>query len=193
MILSTHPQNVDDASPDTIKPTSSHMCWTLHTTSPSNLFRSDQLPSGHLNSFRSHLPHSGLSNLFRPEPLQLDNEKMDEELVGEFLWQAICCCMKIKDFSRKQTNFCEYTLEIVACIMMTSKGHSGLDIWLETPNYGIDTKDMIHTTWYKKTIKQKKINLHQQYPLSPSIKETYYTSYTSLNQKNSYTYLVTDT
>ena len=66
--------------------------------------------------------------------------------------------MGIKDFSSEQASLCEYTWEVVACIVITGKGRSGPDIWPETLNQGIGTEDMILITWYKEAIKQTKIN-----------------------------------
>ena len=53
--------------------------------------------------------------------------------------------MGIKDFLPKQASFCEYTWEVVIYIVITGEGHSGPDIWLETPNQGISTKNIIFT------------------------------------------------
>lgn len=66
-------------------------------------------------------------------------------------------------------------------MMITSKGHSGLDIWQKTPNQGIGTEEIISTTWYKRVMKQSVINLQQYHPLIPCVKKTRYTSYTSSN------------
>ncbi len=66
-------------------------------------------------------------------------------------------------------------------MVMTGEGHSGPDIWPETPNQGTSTEEMILTTWYKEAIKQSGINPQQHHPLMPSAKETYYASYTSSN------------
>ena len=140
MLPPTCPQNVDGASPDTTEHTSSNIRWTPHTASPSTLFRSDSLLSGPSNSF---------NRSDQPPP---DSEKTDEELVGKFLWHGICRHMGIKDFLPEQASFCEYTWEVVACMMITGKRYSGLDIWPETLNQDTGTKDMILTTWYKKAM-----------------------------------------
>lgn len=42
---------------------------------------------------------------------------------------------------------------------MTNKKHSDADIWPRTLNHDTYIKDMTLTTWYKKAIKQKKLNL----------------------------------
>ena len=42
--------------------------------------------------------------------------------------------------------------------MITSKRLSSLDIWSKTSNQSTGTKDIIFITWYKKVIKQRKIN-----------------------------------
>ncbi len=78
-------------------------------------------------------------------------------------------------------------------MVMTGEGRSGLDIWLETPNQGTNTEEMILTTCYKKAMKQSGINPQQHHPLIVRTKEARYASYTSSNYKNSYAHLITDT
>ncbi len=85
--------------------------------------------------------------------LPLDHEKTDEEPLGEFLWRGVCCRMGIKDSSSKQASLCEYTREVVTCMVMTGEGHSGLDIWPKTPHQGTGTEEMILITWYKEAMK----------------------------------------
>ncbi len=167
MIPPTRPRSVDGASPDAAEPTSSHTRRTPHTSSPSTSFRSDP-------------PPFGLSNLFsRSNPPPSNHEKTDEEPVGEFLWRDVCRRMGIKNSSPEQASFCEYTWEVVACMVITSERRSGLDIWPETPDQGTGTENMIITTWYKEAIKRREINPQQQHPLSPTAKEARYASYTS--------------
>ena len=108
------------------------------------LFRSNQPPSGLSNSYRSDLSSSSLSNLFRSD-LPSNHEKTDEKPVGEFLWQDICRCIDIDDFLPKQANFCEYTQEIVTCMVITGKRHLGPDICLETPHQDTGTEEIIIT------------------------------------------------
>lgn len=38
-------------------------------------------------------------------------------------------------------------------MVITDKGRSSLYIWLETPNQGTSSKDVILTTWYNEAIK----------------------------------------
>lgn len=64
---------------------------------------------------------------------------------------------------------------------MTSKGHSGPNIWPETLNQNTGTEETIFTTWYKKVMKQSRINSLQYHPPIFSTKEAYYISYTSSN------------
>ena len=113
--------------------------------------------------------------------------------MGEFLWHSVYCYMGIKDFWPKQASLCEYTWEVIAYMVITGKRHSGPDIWLETPNQGIGTEDMILTIRYKEAIKRTKINLQQHYPLGPNAKEARYASYISSYLKNCFAYLVKDT
>ena len=181
MIPPICPQNVDNASPDAAEPTSSHTYRAPHFASLSTSFRSDLPPSGRSNSFN------------RSDPSPLDYEKTDEKHVSEFLWRSVCRCMSINDSLPKQVNFCEYTWEVVAYMMITGKGRSSSDMWPKTPNQSTGTKDIILTTWYKKAMKQTEINPQQHHLPGPSTKETCYASYTNSYLKNSYAYPVTDT
>ena len=173
MIPPTHLQNVNSASLDVTEPISNHMRWAPHTASPSTLFRSNLPPFSRLN----------LSN--RSDPLLLHHNKTDEEPMGEFLWRSVCCRIGIKDCLTKQATFCEYTWEVIACMVITDKGRSGPDIWQETSNQGTGIEDMIFTTWYKEAIKQIEINPQHYYPPGPSVKEACYVSYISFYLKNS--------
>lgn len=69
--------------------------------------------------------------------------------------------MDIKDCFTKQASLCKYTLEIVACMMMTGQEYSGLDIRPKTSIKNTDTKDMIRITWYKDNMKQREMNPQQ--------------------------------
>ena len=101
--------------------------------------------------------------------------------MGEFLWRDVRRRMGIKDSLPEQASLCEYTWEIVACMVITGEGRSGPDIWPETPNQGTGTENMILTTWYKEAMKRREINPQQQHPPSPTAKEARYASYTSSN------------
>ena len=149
------PQNADGASPNAAAPTSSNSHRKPPTASSSTLFRSD-----------SPLP---------------DHEKTDEKPVDKFLWRGVCRRMGIKDFLSEQASVCEYTWEVVACMIITGEGCSGPDIWPETINQDTGTEDMTLTTWSKEAMKQKEINPQQQYPPSPSPRKACYTTYTSCN------------
>lgn len=121
----THPtrsQNIDSVSRDAAKPISSYTHRVLYTVSTSTLFRSDP-------------PFLRLSNQFNMSDLPpSDHKKTDGKLVVKFLLRGICCRMDIKDFSPKQASLCEYTWEVVICIVITGEGRSDPDIQLETPN-----------------------------------------------------------
>lgn len=43
-------------------------------------------------------------------------------------------------------------------MIITGKGYSGPDIWLETTNQGTSTEDIIFTIQYKEAMKQNAIN-----------------------------------
>ena len=101
--------------------------------------------------------------------------------------------MGIKDFSPKQASFCEYTWEVVACMVIIGKGHLGSDIWPETPNQGTNTKGMILIIWYKEAIKQMEINPQQYYSPGLSAKKACYANYISSYLKNSYIHQVINT
>ncbi len=90
--------------------------------------------------------------------------------MGEFLWRDVRRRMGIKDSLPEQASLCEYTWEIVACMVITGEGRSGPDIWPETSNQGTGTENMILTKWYKEAMKRRKINPQQQHPPSPTAK-----------------------
>ena len=134
MIPFTCPRNIDSISLDAAEPTLSHMHRASYTSLPSTFFRSDPPPFSCSNSFN------------RLDPPPLDHEKIDKEPVSEFLWRSICRRVGIKDCLPKQASFCEYTWEVVACMVITSEGRLGLDIWPEISNQGTGTEDIILTT-----------------------------------------------
>lgn len=82
--------------------------------------------------------------------------------------------MKIKDSLPVQASLCEYTWEVVACMVMTGEGRTGSDIWPKIPNQGIGTEDMIIRTWSKEALDRKQSNLREYHLLSPTAKETRY-------------------
>ncbi len=112
--------------------------------------------------------------------------------MGEFLCRGIHCRMGIKEFSPKQASLCEHTWEVVAYMVMTGEGRSGLDIWPKTPNQDTSTEEMILITWYKEILKRNEINSQQHHPPIPTAKKIRYVSYTSSNYKNSYGHPITD-
>lgn len=65
--------------------------------------------------------------------------------MNELLWRGVCYHIAIKDFSPKQASFYKYIWEVIIYRVMTGKRHLGPDIWLETPNQGTGTEDMIRT------------------------------------------------
>lgn len=42
-----------------------------------------------------------LLTFFKSDLPLLNNKKVDEKLVGNFLYQGVCCCIDIKDFLPK--------------------------------------------------------------------------------------------
>lgn len=60
---------------------------------------------------------------------------------------------RYQNFLPKQASLGEFIWEIVACMVITGKRRSGLNIWRETFNQGTVTEDIIFTIWYKKAIK----------------------------------------
>ncbi len=47
---------------------------------------------------------------------------------GYFLWRGHCCRIEIKDSTPTACSLCEYTWEVVACMVLTGKGRLGPDI-----------------------------------------------------------------
>lgn len=78
-------------------------------------------------------------------------------------------------------------------MLITSNEHLCLNIWPKTSNQDIGTENMILIIWYKKAIKQTKINFQQYHQMGPSSKKTCYISYISFYLKNSYIHQITNT
>lgn len=89
--------------------------------------------------------------------------------------------MGIKNSSPEQASLCEYTWEVVACMVMTGEGRTGPDIWPETPNQGTGAEDMILITWSKEALKRRQSNPREQHPPRPIAKKARYISYNGSN------------
>ena len=55
----------------------------------------------------------------------------------------------MKDLIPAACSLCEYTLEVVACMVLTGKRRPWLDIWPETPEQAKFTNDMMRSIWGK--------------------------------------------
>lgn len=148
MVLPTHPQNINSASPDAATLISSYLYKKLPITLLSTSFRSDLPPLCLLNLFKSDLP------LF-------DHEKMDKKPVSKFLQQGVYCHIGIKNSLLKQANLCKYTQEVIAYIVIIDKRCLDPDIWPDTLNKNISIEDVIFSTQFKEAMKQKEINFQQ--------------------------------
>ena len=68
---------------------------------------------------------------------------------GYSLWRGHRRCSGIKDSIPAARSLCEYTWEVVACMVLTGKGRPGPDIWPETPEQAESTEDMMRSIWGK--------------------------------------------
>lgn len=91
-------------------------------------------------------------SLFRSNICIKSHKKSDKQTQDEFLLQGTYCQIGIKDFSFTQANLYKYTWEILVYMVITAKKQKGPDIWPETLNMYINTKNMIITIWFKKTL-----------------------------------------
>ena len=90
---------------------------------------------------------------------------------GYSLWRGHCRCSGIKDSIPAAQSLCEYTWEVVACMVLTGKGRLGPDIWPETPEQAEFTEDMMRSIWGKEAHWQYKASGTKSCPLSSSSKE----------------------
>ena len=93
-----------------------------------------QLCTNQRQDSRSHLVatasmlFTNASNVSKVTPLPIE-----ALATGLSLWRAHSRCLKIKDLTPTGRSLCEYTWEVVDCMILTSKGRLGPDIWPETP------------------------------------------------------------
>lgn len=90
---------------------------------------------------------------------------------GYSLWRGHRRRSGIKDSIPAARSLCEYTWEVVACMVLTGKGRLGPDIWPETPEQAESTEDMMRSIWGKEAHRQCKASGTKSCPLSPSGKE----------------------
>ena len=87
------------------------------------------------------------------------------------LWRGHRCRLGISDSIPAARSLCEYTWEVVACMVLMGKGRLGPDIWPETPEQAESTKDMIRLIWGKEAHRQCRGSETKGCPLSFSDKE----------------------
>ena len=90
---------------------------------------------------------------------------------GYSLWRGHCHCLGIKNSILAAQSLCEYTWEIVTCMVLTGKERLGPDIWPETPEQVKFTEDMMRSIWGKEAHWRCKASGTKSCPLSPSGKE----------------------
>lgn len=87
-----------------------------------------------------------LSILFKSNLPLFNYKKTDKKLVNKFLWQNICCYMRIKHFLLKSINLCKYTLKIIEYIVIIGRSHLSPDIWPKTFNQDTGIENINFTT-----------------------------------------------
>ena len=90
---------------------------------------------------------------------------------GYSLWRGHCHCSGIKNLISASQSLCEYTWEVVACMVLTDKGRLWPDIWLETPEQVKSTKDIMRSIWGKEAHWRCKASRTKSCPLFLSGKE----------------------
>ena len=90
---------------------------------------------------------------------------------GYSLWRGHRRCSGIKNSIPAACSLCKYTWEVVACMVLTSKGRPGPNIWPETPEQAKSIEDMMRSIWGKEAYWQCKASGTKSCPLSPSNKE----------------------
>ncbi len=66
---------------------------------------------------------------------------------GHPLWRGYRRCSGIKDLTPAAHSLCEYTWEVVICMVLTGEGRLGPDIWPETTQQAESTESMLRTMW----------------------------------------------
>ncbi len=91
--------------------------------------------------------------------------------MGHSLWCRYCHRSGIKNSTPAARSLCEYTWEVVICMVLTGEGRLGPDIWPKTPQQVESTESMMRTTWNTEAMRQQKDSGKPDYPLAPMGKE----------------------
>ncbi len=91
--------------------------------------------------------------------------------MGHSRWRGYRRRSEIKDSASAARSLCEYTWEVVVCMVLTGKGRLGRDIWPETPQQAESTESMMRTTWNIEVMWRRKDSGKPDCPLAPTGKE----------------------
>ncbi len=91
--------------------------------------------------------------------------------MGHLLWRGYRYCSGIKDLIPATCSLCEYTWEVVVCMVLTGKGRLGPDIWPETPQQAESIESMMRITWNTEALRRQKGRGKPNCPLAPTRKE----------------------
>ncbi len=90
---------------------------------------------------------------------------------GHLLWRGYCRRSRIRDSTFAARSLCEYTWEVVVCMVLTGEGRLGPDIWPETPQQAESTESMMRTTWNTEAMRRRKGSGKPDCPWAPTGKE----------------------
>ncbi len=94
---------------------------------------------------------------------------------GYSLWRGHRRRIGIKDSTPAAHSLCEYTWEMVACMVLTGEGRLGPDIWPETPGQVESMESMIRIIWGMEVNRRQKTSGTPDSLLSPTGKEARHT------------------
>lgn len=69
---------------------------------------------------------------------------------GFAMWRGHCLQSRIKDLTPTASSLTKFPEKVIVCMILTSKGRLGPDIWPETEDQVKGTEDIMRKIWAKK-------------------------------------------
>ncbi len=104
------------------------------------------------------------------------SSSIDPAETGYAFWRRHCHRSGIKNSTPAARSLCEYTWEVILCMVLTDDGRLGPDIWPETPDHAESTEEMMRTVWAEETHCRRKASGTKTCLLSSSGKEARHVS-----------------
>ncbi len=168
---------------ESLEPQSASTTSTISgTTNPRRLIRErleSYPPSNHLQGLGTQ-PHPNQRQGSRSHPTASSSVTSASDIpdvpplptkasaMSHSLWRGYCRCLGIKDSIPAARSLCEYTWEVVVCMVLTGEGRLGPDIWPESPQQAKSTESMMRTTWNIEAMRRRKGSGKPDCPLTPT-------------------------